>query len=182
MIEVNRKDVEAVKLALKVAMRKGVQAQETLIGSISFLVDCYKWSEDKRYLLSAMVSLQAYLELGFSYEEHRAEFDRVMEQLGTFRELQFAGQYFPVAVIPLSKPRIKTVIGTWSTSKYHTLPIAEVLEDIMEKVRNRKVGSYEYHSNLQAGSRKDRVFELLISEEASYLHDVQKDQYYLFLN
>lgn len=182
MIEVKRKDVEAVKLALKVAMRKGVHAQETLIGSIRFQVECYRWSEDERYLLSAMVSLQAYMELGFPYGEYKTEFDELMEKMGTFRELQFAGQYFPVAVIPLTKARIKTVIGIWSTSKYHTMSIAEVLEDIMEKVRNREVGSYEYHSNLQADSRKDRVFELLISDGASYLHDVQKDQYYLFLN
>lgn len=182
MIEVKRKDVEAVKLALKVAMRKGVQAQETLMGSIRFLVECHRWSEDERYLLSAMVSLQAYMELGFPYGEYKAEFDELMEKLGTFRELQFAGQYFPVAVIPLTKARIKTAIGTWSASKYHTMPIGEVLEDIIGKVSTRQVGNYEYHSHLQEDSRKDRVFELLVNEEASYLHDVQRDQYYLFIN
>jgi len=181
MIEVNRKDVEAVKLALKVAMRKGIQAQDTLIGSIDFLNDCYEWSEDRRYLLAAMTSLQAYMELGFQYDDYREKFDQLMGHLNTFKDIQFAGQYFPVAVIALTKPRIKTVIGTWSTSKYHTMPIAEVLEDIIRKVSHKEIGNYEYHSNLQEESRKDHVFELLISEEASYLHDVQKDQYYLFL-
>ncbi|MBQ8813015.1 MAG: hypothetical protein IJZ85_00760 [Lachnospiraceae bacterium] len=180
-IEVDRKDVEAVKLALKAAMRKGVPARETLIGSIDFLTECYGWSEDERYLLSAMASLQAYLELGFAYEDYREKFDQLMGKLGTFRELQFAGQYFPVAVIPQTKSRIKTVIGPWSTSKYHTMPIAEVLEDILEKVINGEVGRYEYHSNMNTDSRKDHVFELLISEDARYLHDVQKDQYYLLL-
>lgn len=182
MIEVKRKDVEAVKLALKMAMRKGVHAQETLIGSIRFLTESYRWSGDKRYLLSAMDSLQAYMELGFPYGEYKEEFNELMERLGTFKELQFAGQYFPVAVLPLTKARIKTVISPWSASKYHTMPIGEVLEDIISKVNARQVGRYEYHSDLREDSQKDRVFELLINEDVVYLHDVQRDQYYMFIN
>lgn len=182
MVEINRKDVEAVKLALKVALRKGISVNETIIGSIDFLCDCYQWSSDKRYLVSALTTLQAYLELGFRYDDYGMKFEWLMKELDTFKEIQFAGQHFPVTVIPLSKPRIKAVIGTWSTSKYHTMPIAGVLEDIIQKVENKEIGHYEYHSNLQEDSRKDRIFELLISEDASYLHDVQKDQYFLLLN
>ena len=182
MIEVNRKDVEAVKLAMKAVMRQGIPVNETMVGTIDFLYDCYRWSEDRRYLLGALTSLQAYLELGYKYEDYREKFDQLMKDLGTYRELQFGGLHFPLAVIPLSKTKIKSVIGTWNASKYHTMPVADMLEDIIRKVKNKEVGRYEYHSNYQPDSRKpDRVFELLVGEDASYFYDVQRDQYYMFV-
>lgn len=181
-IEVNRTDVEAVKLALKSVMRQNISVKETILGSIKFLWDCYRWSKDHRYLLAALASLQAYLELGFDYEDGREMFDQLMEKLETAREIQFAGKYFPTTIIQLNKTQIKKVIGPWNSSKYHTMPIGEMLEDIMEKVGHKEEGRYEYHSNLQEGSEKlDRVFELFVGEDASYLHDVQKDKYYLFV-
>lgn len=182
MVDVKREDVEAVKLALKGIMRQNIPVKDTIAGSMNFLYECYQWSKDKRYLMSAFASLQAYMELGFSYEDYQEKFDWLMKELGTCRELQFTPQFYPAAVIPLSRNRIKSVIGPWSASKYHTMPISEVLDDMIGKVKEKKTGKYEYHSNLQEdGKKMDRVFELLIGNEASYLHDVQKDMYYLLV-
>lgn len=86
-------------------------------------------------------------------------------------------------VMPPSKPihslstnSIHSMIPRWTATKYHTAPIQEVLEDIMEKILSHRVGVYVYHSNLNPRNPKspDDPYMLLISEEESIFLDINR--------
>lgn len=117
----------------------------------------------------------------FSYETARTVFNSLLEKLGTSREEQFPGKFYCSKEITLSKAQVRRVIGTWSASPYHTMPLSELVDDIICKVEDREYGRYEYHSNANPnGKGLDYVYVLVVDAAGSYLYDVINDKYFTF--
>lgn len=176
MIDVKRIDVESVKLALKSIMRSNISVVNTISSSVEFLKQCYGWSHNKNYLYSALVQIQAYLELGYKYEKNQELFDWILSELDTFKELQFTFEYYPVAIVAAEKKEIKKIIGNWNSTKYKTKPYDEILDEIVYFVKNKKKGRYVYSDNTRVHGRK---IELMVGDNECYFHDVEKDRYYI---
>jgi hypothetical protein len=84
--------------------------------------------------------------------------------------------------LKLNKHQIKNVIRRWSPSKYHTMPINEVIDDIIFKVKNKEIGIYSYSSNAKPGITEDDLsndtYELIITPIDAYFRDIRRGIFY----
>ena len=179
MIKINREEVESVKLSIRGIEYQGISAIKTLTRSIHLQYEYYGDTGNDAYLYSALSRIQAYLELGFVYDSEQELFDRILFLLGTSREELFPKRTYAAKEIVLTKPQIRRLIKPWSCSIHHTMPIDKVPDDIMDKVLNKRIGRYEYHSNAHPlGTDFDYVYILFVDQDDSYIYNVQKGIYY----
>ena len=179
MIEVNKQELECVKLSIRGLEFQDISVMKTLANSIGLLCEYYRNSGETGYLYAAVTRIQAYLEMGFTYESERELFDRVLMLLGISKDEQFPKRTYAAKDIPLTRSQIRRLIKPWSCSKYHTMPIDKVPEDIINKVMGQEMGMYEYHSNANPqGADFDYVYILYVDQDDSYIYNVQKSKYY----
>lgn len=76
------------------------------------------------------------------------------------------------------------MIGKWSAS--NSMSITEVVDDIIEKVKEHKQGIYYYKNN--RGRKMEltetingELYELIISEKDCYFHDIKRKKYFTFI-
>lgn len=176
----NKEYEAALKIIYGSLAYQNLSVTVTVEKIMRFFFSCYEGSGEKRYLDLAFLHLKVYLEMGFVYEEQKELFDALFLLAGEdkepfFRELNGQGK----AGKEYSKNEIKSMIRRWSSSRYHTKTIDEVVEDILEKVGKKEIGIYYYHSNNNPKqARNDEVYELVIGEFESYLHDINRNKYY----
>jgi len=183
-MEMKRKDIEVVKVAVRGLENQDISVQHTLERSIEYLKERYDDQGDPGYLIAAVIRMEAYLELGFCYEDGGKLFDDILECLGTCRKEQFPKPFYYTEKIPLTRSQVKRLLGRWNGSRYHTMTVQEVVDDIIQKVSEKQIGKYEYHSNANpnppAGSH-DLVYVLVVEKDSSYLYNVQNNRYYTFI-
>ena len=183
MIAIRRDEVEATKLAVNRLDFHNLYPSKTLIRSIEYLLEQNSVSGDKGYLEAGLSRLQAFLELGFCYDDGESVFSELLSRLGTDKKEQFPLRAYNARKIPLTRAQISGVIDRWSPSKYHTMSKTALVEDIFQKASEKQLGVYEYHSNANPKGRAiDRVYILYVEEEASYLYNDSLERYYIFEN
>ena len=160
----NRKYVEAIKLAAGSVQYKNLSVQETMVGAVTELYKYYEYTKNMNYLETAILQIQAYLELGFVYDNAKSQFDQVLEKMGTTREIK------------LNKTQVRSMIKKWPASSKQNMKIDEVVEDIIKKVKAHDTGIYYYQSAIP-----DELYELVINEKESFFHDLQRGVFYTFL-
>jgi len=185
MIRVNQEEVEGVKVAVRGLENRGIAVKNTILNSISYLAEQYTLSKNLEYLIAAVSRIQAYLELGFCYDDNAEINDKILMELGTNRNEQFPKRCYNTERIPLVRSRVRLLLGRWNGSAYSTMKIDQVVDDIICKVREKQTGRYIYHSNdnpkvKHSKYNNDRVFELYVEEDESFLRNVQMNQYYTF--
>lgn len=181
MIEINRGIVASVKIAVMRLEYENLSAKKTLVESTELLRTFYCQTKNKGYLSAAVTRIQAYLELGFCYEDNQELFDAVLHEAGTSRQLQFPKRCYCSERVPLTRSQVRQLLGRWTGSRYSTMKIQDAVDDIINKVSAEKLGKYEYHSNANpSGGGHDMVYELYIEKDDSYLYNVQTNRYYTF--
>lgn len=174
-MEENRTKVEAVKQSMSSLPSRGISIRETMEISTRYLYDLYLAVKNKGYLEVAALQIQAYLELGFAYEDHKEVFDLVLEGLGTDRKTMFPKRFYYAVKVKLNPSQVRSMIGRWPKAKSGTMHIDQVIADIIDKVQNQKYGSYEYE-NTGSASR----YELVINEKECYFRNIQNNRFYTF--
>lgn len=172
----NAQYVEAIKLASGGVQYKNLSVKQTLVGAVKQLDYYYENSKDMDYLEVAVLYIQAYLEMGFVYEENREIFGGILNKLGTSRELKFPKKFYAARQIKLNKSQVRGMIGRWPASPKQKMKIDEVIEDIITKVKNRDIGIFYYHCAVT-----DDAYELVISENETFFHDLRKGIFYTFV-
>lgn len=167
--------VEAIKLSVKNVPYKQLSMKELLGASIQYLYDYYQQRQKKEYLEVALLQIQAYLELGFSYEQNEALFTKILDEAGVERTLKFPRKWYPIKEFALKKNEIRSMIKKWQASPKQELKIDQVVNDIMEKISNRACGIHYYQNNVT-----DELYELLINEQEILFHDLQSGLFYVF--
>ena len=63
------------------------------------------------------------------------------------------------------------------------MTINEVIEEIIDRVKNHAEGRYIYQYSRTFGSTQEEpeVYELVINEEESYFYDVKNFRFYTFM-
>lgn len=84
-------------------------------------------------------------------------------------------------IIRLNRSQIRRMIGRWSPH-IHSMKINEVIDDIMEKVRNEKEGIYYYYSG-QCKGREGKVvpksqYRLMVKNQRYKFWDITRKIYY----
>ena len=131
-------------------------------------------------LKKAVLFIQVYIELGFSYESHAELFEQVFEAAGLTEDevLSFKRRF--AQKLKLNRTKIDSVLGR-KNPKYHSNTKKEVINDIMEKIKNKEQWEYFYYSKQKYSEQKD-VYQLVVEQDGSYFCHVNKQKYYEFEN
>lgn len=167
--------VEAIKIAVGSVQYKNMSVKKTFLDVITQLYNYYEKLDNKKYLETAVLHIQAYLEMGFPYEENAIIFDKVLKQLGTSRELKFPKKFYKTRKIKLNKTQVKTMIKKWPASPRQIMKIDEVVTDIINKVSDREQGIFYYKCAVTGD-----LYELVISEREVFFHDMGRGLFYTF--
>lgn len=172
----NTQYIEAIKLAAGGVQYKNLSIKKTFIDAVQQLYYYYENSNDMNYLEVATLYMQAYLEMGFLYEEGKVIFDIILEKLGTSRELKFPQKFYVAKQIKLNKTQVKSMIKKWPASPHQKFKIDEVVNDIITKVKNKNTGIYYYQCAVT-----DDLYELVINEKEIFFHDLRRGIFYTFI-
>ena len=174
--EEDRLFIEAIKLAAGSVQYKNISVENTMIKAVEQLYRYYKETIDKGYLETAFFHMQAYLEMGFSYEEGKGIFDKVLKNLGKRKELEFPKKFYCAKTIKLNKTQVRSMLGRWPISSRQEMKVREVVEDIIRKVQNREEGVWYYKCEMT-----EDMYELVISEQNMFFHDLRRCIFYTFV-
>jgi len=167
--------IEAIKLAAGTVQYRNLSVKKTFMSSVSQLYKYYTMFLNKKYLETAVLHINAYLEMGFAYEDGKELFDSVLDEIGTTKELQFPSKFYVSKEIKLNKTQVRGMIKKWSASPHQTMKIDELVDDIIVKVREKQVGIFYYKCVVT-----NDVYELVISSQETFFHDLQRGIFYTF--
>ena len=173
--EENRLYIEAIKLAAGSVQYKNISVKDTMIKAVEQLYRYYEITMDEGYLETAFFHIQAYLEMGFPYEEREEVFDNILKNLGKIRELEFPKKFYCAKKVKLNKTQVRSMLGRWPTSSRQEMKVQEVVEDIIRKVENREEGVWYYKCEMT-----EEMYELVISEQNMFFHDLRRCIFYTF--
>lgn len=82
----------------------------------------------------------------------------------------------PQASLPINQKTIRECIPRWTASKYHTAPIAKVVEDMQRLLTGSDSGITVFNSNLNLRNKQavNDQYILLISKEHRILVDINR--------
>lgn len=178
----NKVQIEAIKLAVWNLEAKRYHSKEILKNSMVWLIERYKQDNDGIYLEKELNHIYAYLELGFSFEEIKQQVSFVLEN-GKMDAAELAElKKSCCPKIQLNKSSVRGLIGRWNPH-LHSMPISDVVDDIIMKAGEKQEGEYLYHCGKRlSGQGNDSIWEntyrLLVSKEGAVFQDVNKYKYY----
>lgn len=167
--------IEAIKFAAGSVQYKNISVKQTFRDAVSQLYWYYRNFDEKKYLRVATLHIQAYLEMGFSYEDNLELFDEILKQLGTTRELKFPKKFYASRKIKLNKSQVRSMIRKWPASPHQKMKITEVVNDIISKINNKEKGIFYYKCEVT-----EDLYELVISTKETFFHDVARGVFYTF--
>lgn len=167
--------IEAIKFAAGCLQYKNLSVKKTFRDAVSQLYWYYEQLGEKEYLGVAALHIQAYLEMGFPYEDNADLFNEVLGQLGTTREIKFPQRFYVSKVIRLNKSQVRSMIKKWPASPHQKMKINEVVDDIIRKVKNKENGIF-YYQCVVTGD----LYELVISIKEIFFHDIARGIFYTF--
>ena len=169
--------VEAIKLAAGSVQYKTMSVTDTLKCAICLLYEYYCYTRRENYLHVALLHIQAYMEMGFTYESGSDVFDKILNCLDTSKEEAFPQKYYSSKRVKVNKSQIKSMIRRWPASGNQTMRLDEVVEDIIHKVKSQEKGIFHYKCEVT----KD-IYELVINETEMFFHDLARGMFYTFEN
>ena len=98
--------IEAIKFAAGSLQYKDIPVKKTFCDTVTQLYHYYENNNDIRYLEVAALHIQAYLEMGFLYEEYEELFNRILLSLGTTREIQFPKRFYFAKRIKIGRAHV----------------------------------------------------------------------------
>lgn len=167
--------IEAIKLAAGSVQYQGISVISTMVCTVEKLYNWFEQFKDTRYLETAILHIQAFLEMGFVYEEAEMLFDQVLQAAGTSREKRFPRRYYTSKKIKLNRSQVRNIIGKWPSSPQQEMKIDEVVADIMRRVEKREAGIVFYECIVAK-----TVYELVINENEIFFHDIKGNKFYTF--
>ena len=179
-IERYRRQIEAIKLSvIGLPETTGLTVSQVLVDDIQLLYSRYLASGKNELLIQAIVHIQAYLEMGFVYDQEEQLFDLILHRLGTEKRLVFPKRYYAAKKVKLNRNSVRRIIKKWPKTKSRPFTIDELISDIIDKVTNRKFGIY-YYESIQGENNIVGMYELVIDNNESYFHDMICRKYYIF--
>ena len=182
--------LESIKLAAANLQLNGVSPKEVIIHSIQYLMELYQPEQGEAsqnqeggrqrqaILAKAILLTEAYIELGFPYESSQALFEQIFHTAGLTEDEIRSFQRRCAEKLRLNKSKIGSVLGRWNP-RDHSDTKKNVIEDIMEKIKNHEQGEYFYYSRWKYPRQED-IYQLVVEPEGSYLCHVNRQKYYEF--
>lgn len=115
-----------------------------LLNSIEWLRCQYEITQDESFLIKAVWHIYAYLELGYPYISGELEFNRILNCLQLDINTVFPKKGWAYKKVALKKSNINQILGRWHPH-FQSMKIEAAILDIIDKVENKKIGSFIYH-------------------------------------
>ena len=185
-VKYGKVEVEGIKLAVSRFYRSdALQCREILLESIRWLRERYGRLSEEEDLQKALCHMEAYGELGFSYDDVKDEAEEIFGLLEADREVRKEFRRHFCEKIVVNKTRVNRLLGRWNPAR-HSMRIGDAVEDIIRKVTEQEEGIFLYHcGRMIAGDGEDglweHTFRLQIQDGEAIFHDVNNNQYYLLL-
>lgn len=187
-MDLDREDNEmvfSIVYTLEILHNKGVLIQNTIQMSLSCLMDWYRMSGDSRYLELALLQMRACFELGISSEHNIALYTQICELAHVELEEVMKQKLGLAKRVKPNKSQVRSMIGKWMPSKDNPLTINQVVEDIIDKVVNKKEGAYYYSYKKSSRNKiedikRENLYKLIITKSECYFIDLHKLIVYLF--
>lgn len=170
--------IYAIELAYGSLHYSEIRMEKAFELSIGHLYEMYGITGEKEYLNNALLHICAYVKMGLSYERQQELFDPILELIDrkSFSRLKII-QNTTMKQVGLTKTQIRGMIGRWMPSASNPKKIGDVVDDIIEKVKVREQGIHTY---AYKRGNIEYIYELVISEEQCFFHDVRQRKYYFF--
>lgn len=170
---------------LQTLQNNGIRIQDTIQMSLTYLIDWYQMSGDSRYLELALLQMRACFELGISGEHNIALYTRICELAHIELEEVMKQRLGLAKRIKPNKSQVRRMIGKWMPSKDNPLTIHQVVEDIIDKVVNKKEGAYYYcykksSRNTIEDIKQENLYKLIVTKSECYFIDLHKFIIYFF--
>lgn len=173
-IKEHQNEIIAIKTSVHCLDSHSVSIKDTLAASVDWEYKYYLSTHDHNYLYTGLLIIEAYLQLGFSYEFGQEHFDKILTALEINPQSLFPC-YKHSTVIKLNKSQINSVFGRWYPNPKSPLKKPEMIDEIINNVSNRKKGIYTYKNNY------GQAIELVITDTECYLHDIRYAKFYTFM-
>lgn len=170
--------INAMAYLFTVLHYRGEPIGRTLLISVERLLALFEESGNEHFRELAEWEILACLNIGFPIPQ-----SPVLEQLIEERNIRDKAQRGRRGkTVAANKSQIRSLIGKWMPSKNMPMTIGQVVDDIIEKVEERRQGTWQY-TYKRAGSRnrigdEDR-YELVITEEGCFFWDLRNLQVYI---
>lgn len=177
--------VKAIMLSFAVLHYQGETVHETLLLSVDLLRRFYEATGRESFLRLADAEIIAFLCMGFPFPTLPEEMRQFLEQ----RELRERAQNYHMGkTVKLCRSQIKLLFTRWAKSKETPMTITQVADDIIAKVRERRIGTWEYVSRRPGGGNgkksgdgeDEERYELIVKEEESFFWDLKNFRFYSF--
>lgn len=171
---------------LEILNCKGLTIRETVHKSLVWLKAWYEQLGEKAYLELALLQICTLCQMGLAEEADEGLYRELCASADTSMEVLMENCTGISKHIKISRQGICRLIGKWMPSKNNPMTKSEVVEDIMDKLVNRRVGQYYYHyrrsrcgNNCPETAKKD-LYKLVINRDESFFLDLKKFRIYTF--
>lgn len=147
--------------------------------AIEQLLDCSDLSKKKTYLQVALLHMRAYVQFGYDISIYEELFIKILDQLKLNKDTLFENYVYSNKRTKVAKTAIKGILGTWKVSEENPKSVSDTVEEIYDKLKRRETGIFEYR---YVRNRITYIYELVITPEYSFLHNVNYKKYYVFEN
>ena len=148
----------------------GVPPDEKLAGAVRWLWERYEAQKDVDSLKTAIMTIDAYMHLGFLYDLHYELFEHVLSEDGSAKIERFPTSQFSNRKIPVVKSAIRRAIGPWPRAVRKEESADWIAENIIERVKKKEEGF-----NFYRGRGGSMIIELVVMKDRSILLSASKN-------
>lgn len=174
-IENQRGTIEIIKLSINSFVYMDLSPRLELTQIIKLIYWWYVLEKKNLYLEICLLHIVAYMEMGYDYidlfDEIVQEFHINKEELCRYTRVENK--------IKLNKSQVRGAIGKWKAG--NEIKINDVVDDIIKKVSEQQKGIFSYENGKKGPGIINDRYELVITENECYFHDIKKNKFYTFL-
>lgn len=130
----------------------------------------------EQIMRSASEYILAYLDLGFSYRDHKELFDSVLSSVG-YSDDKLCALSKRNHEIPNNKAQIENLLGRWPKSAYNSHTKAQAVNEIIKLVDTMTPGDYWFYTSKNKATYST-LFILQIFDDCAVIHDVRSNTFH----
>ena len=185
-MKIQENDIISMVYTLEILSCKGLTIRETVHNSLVRLKEWYEQLGEKAYLELALLQICALCQIGLAQEEDEGLYRELCALADTNMEALMENCTEISKHIKISRQGICRLIGKWMPNKNNPMTKSEVVDDIIDKLMNRKTGQYYYHyrksrcGDSHSEIAKKDLYKLVINGDESFFLDLKKFRIYTF--
>lgn len=165
-LEIRQNMIDDFSAEIERAFYERQFVNQIIRSSCSARLEQYRATGDIEFVWNGIAYIMAYLQLGFDYKKNVDLFDQFFEAAGYRKKYVTREYYNRNRSLMKTRNSIREMIRNWRPSPQQPMKTDDLVNDILEKVSNRKIGFSQYKC-----MATDCAYELFINQEEMILHD-----------